>query len=223
MARREQLWNPTAPEKTSNPFDEIEPRAGDYHLVVDEIDGNRVRLVISTWPSVDVDDRLMFPGPEAESRGVLDDPSDSELILDVSALHSTVTRERTEREQLAPDRPLRVGDVFWFRPAADWAPADDVELIGELIDVTFAARGEAKAAMAWAVTGSSMARADLMTAGAELEAEPGADQELKEEMLEARDVGQSGEPEDEQAELEPESRAEPARPSVPGAVASPSV
>ena len=223
MARREQLWNPTAPEKTSNPFDEMEPRAGDYHLVVDEIDGDRVRLVISSWPSVDVDDRLVFPGPEAESRGLLDDPSDSELILDVSALHSTVTRERTGREQLAPDRPLRVGDVFWFRPAADWAPADDEELNGELIDVTFAARGEAKAAMAWAVTGSSTARADLMTAGAELEGEPGADQELKEEMFEARDVGQSGETEGEQGEVEPASRAEPARPSVPGAVASPSV
>ena len=223
MARREQLWNPTAPEQTSNPFDEIEPRAGDYHLVVDEIDGNRVRLVISSWPSVDVDDRLVFPGPEAESQGLLDDPSDSELILDVSALHSTVTRERAEREQLAPDRPLRVGDVFWFRRAADWAPADDVELNGELIDVTFAARGEAKAAMAWAVTGSSMGRADLMTAGAELEAEPGADQELKEEMFEARDAGQSEETKGEQAEVEPESGAEPARPSVPGAVASPSV
>jgi hypothetical protein len=225
MARREQLWNPTAPEQTSNPFDEIEPRASDYHLVVDEIDGNRVRLVISSWPLVDVDDRLVFPGPESESEGLLDDPSDSELILDASALHSTVTQERANRQQLAPDRPLRVGDVFWFRPAADWAPVDEVELNGELIDVTFAARGEAKAAMAWAVTGSSLARADLMTAGAELDAEPGAEieEEEKEEFLEAKDRGQLGEPEVEQAQVEPESKAEPARPSVPGAVASPSV
>ena len=59
MARAEQLWNPTAPEETSNPFDEIELRASDYHLVVDEIDGNRVRIVFSSWPSVDVDDRLV--------------------------------------------------------------------------------------------------------------------------------------------------------------------
>ncbi|HEX6147458.1 MAG TPA: hypothetical protein VF083_11815 [Acidimicrobiia bacterium] len=223
MARREQLWNPTAPDQASNPFDEIEPRASDYHLVVDEIDSNRVRLVISSWPSVDADDRLVFPGPEAGSEALLDDPSDSELILDASALHSRVSEERADRQQLAPDRPLRVGDVFWFRAAADWAPADNVELNGELVDVTFAARGEAKAAMAWAVTGSSMARADLMTAGAELELEPEIEEEVREEVLESRDVGQSAEPEDARAEAEPESRVEPARPSVPGAVASPSV
>jgi len=220
MARAEQLWNPTAPEETSNPFDEIEPRASDYHLVVDEIDGNRARIVFSSWPLVDVDDSLVFPGPESESEGLLDDPSDSELILDASALHSTVTEERANRLQLAPDRPLRVGDVFWFRPSSDWAPADGAELTGELIDVTFAARGEAKAAMAWAVTGSSMARADLMTAGAELDV---TEEEGEEEDLEAEDGGRLAEPEDQQAQAESESKAEPARPSVPGAVASPSV
>jgi hypothetical protein len=228
MARREQLWNPTAPEGTSNPFDEIEPRASDYHLVVDEIDGNRVRIVISPWPLVDVDDRLVFPRPESKSEDLLDDPSDSELILDASALHSTVTEERTNRQQLAPDRPLRVGDAFWFRPATDWAPVDEAELTGVLIDVTFAARGEAKAAMAWAVTGSSTARADLMTAGAELdeaEAEPGTEieEEREEEELVADSMGQPAGPEEEQAQVESESKAEPARPSVPGAVASPSV
>jgi len=220
MARAEQLWNPTAPEETSNPFDEIEPRASDYHLVVDEIDGNRARIVFSSWPLVDVDDSLVFPGPESESEGLLDDPCDSELILDASALHSTVTEERANRLQLAPDRPLRVGDVFWFRPSSDWAPADGAELTGELIDVTFAARGEAKAAMAWAVTGSSMARADLMTAGAELDV---TEEEGEEEDLEAEDGGRLAEPEDQQAQAESESKAEPARPSVPGAVASPSV
>jgi hypothetical protein len=228
MARAEQLWNPTAPEETSNPFDEVEPRASDFHLVVDEIDGNRVRIVISSWPRVDVDDRLVFPGPDSESEGLLDDPSDSELIVDASALHSTVTRERTNRQQRAPDRPLRVGDAFWFRPDADWALVDEGELTGELIDVTFAARGEAKAAMAWAVTGSSMARADLMTAGAELdvtEAEVGSEIEEEGEgrELEAEDMGQLAEPEKEQTRVESESKAEPARPSVPGAVASPSV
>ena len=220
MARAEQLWNPTAPEETSNPFDEIEPRASDYHLVVDEIDGNRARIVFSSWPLVDVDDSLVFPGPESVSVGLLDDPSDSELILDASALHSTVTEERANRLQLAPDRPLRVGDVFWFRPSSDWAPADGAELTGELIDVTFAARGEAKAAMAWAVTGSSMARADLMTAGAELDV---TEEEGEEEDLEAEDGGRLAEPEDQQAQADSESKAEPARPSVPGAVASPSV
>lgn len=219
MARAEQLWNPTAPEEASNPFDEIEPRASDYHLVVDEIDGNRVRMVFASWPLVDVDDRLVFPRHESESEGLLDDPSDSELILDASALHSKVTEERASRLQLAPDRPLRVGDVFWFRPAADWAPADGAELTGELVDVTFAARGEAKAAMAWAVTGSSMARADLMTAGAELDVEG----EEGVEESEAGDVGGLESLEGDPAQVESESKAEPARPSVPGSVASPSV
>jgi hypothetical protein len=57
--------------------------------------------------------------------------------------------------------------------------------------------------MAWAVTGSSEAPADLITAGAEL------DEEVTEEAI---DTG-----------LAPETTDEPARPSVPGSVASPSV
>ena len=227
MARAGQLWNPTAPDETSNPFDEAEPRAGDYHLVVDEIDGNRVRIVISSWPLVDVDDRLVFPGPESEGEGLLDDPSDSELILDASAFHSSVTEERANRQQLAPDRPLRVGDVFWFRPDPGWAPTDGAELTGEIIDVTFAARGEAKAAMARAVTGSSTARADLMTAGAELDVtEARSSLEFEhggQELSEAGDLGQLAEQEDKQARVESEDKGEPPRPSVPGAVASPSI
>jgi hypothetical protein len=57
--------------------------------------------------------------------------------------------------------------------------------------------------MAWAVTGSSEAPADLITAGAEL------DEEVTEEAI---DTG-----------LAPDTSDEPARPSVPGSVASPSV
>jgi hypothetical protein len=67
-----------------------------------------------------------------------------------------------------------------------------------------------------------------MTAGAELdgaEAELGAEieEEGEEEALEAKDAGQLAEPEDEKAHVESDSKAEPARPSVPGAVASPSI
>jgi hypothetical protein len=134
---------------------------------------------------------------------MLDDPSDSELFLDGALFHATVTRERARRQQPAADRPLRVGDVFWFRPDPDGLSSDGSELTGQLVDITYAARGEAKAAMAWAVTGSSETPADLLTAGAEL------DEEVMEEAI---DTGPS-----------PETTDEPARPSVPGSVASPSV
>lgn len=201
MAKR--LWNPTAPEQTKNPFDAIRTLKRDRYLTVDEIDGNTVRLVISPWPSVDSRSRLVFPARSAEDEAMLDDPSDSELILDGTGLHAVITRERTSRGQAAADRPLRVGDVFWFRPDPDWLPLDGSELQGELVDITYAARGEAKAAMAWAVTGSSRAPADLITAGAELD---------EESTQEAIDRGPAAETTD-----------EPARPSVPGSVASPSV
>jgi hypothetical protein len=203
MAKRRTLWNPTAPEGTGNPFDEIRTLKKDRYLAVDEVDGNTVRLVISSWPSVDSESRLVFPARSSEDGEILDDPSDSELILDGAAFHATVTRERTSRQQPAADRPLRVGDVFWFRPDPDWLPLDGSELRGQLADITFAARGEAKAAMAWAVTGSTKAPADLITAGAELD---------EGETEEAIDPG-----------LAPDTSDEPARPSVPGSVASPSV
>jgi hypothetical protein len=203
MAKRRKLWNPTTPERTSNPFDEIRTLKKDRYLTVDEIDGNSVRLVISPWPSVDSGSRLVFPARSSEDAEMLDDPSDSELFLDGALFHATVTRERTRRQQPAADRPLRVGDVFWFRPDPDSISSDGSELKGQLVDITYAARGEAKAAMAWAVTGSSEAPADLITAGAEL------DEEVTEEAI---DTG-----------LAPETTDEPARPSVPGSVASPSV
>ena len=203
MAKRRKLWNPITPERTSNPFDEIRTLKKDRYLTVDEIDGNSVRLVISPWPSVDSGSRLVFPARSSEDAEMLDDPSDSELFLDGALFHATVTRERARRQQPAADRPLRVGDVFWFRPDPDSISSDGSELKGQLVDITYAARGEAKAAMAWAVTGSSEAPADLITAGAEL------DEEVTEEAI---DTG-----------LAPETTDEPARPSVPGSVASPSV
>ncbi|HSJ84463.1 MAG TPA: hypothetical protein VLA91_11670 [Acidimicrobiia bacterium] len=203
MAKGKKLWNPTAPEGASNPFDEIRTLKKDRYLTVDEIDGNTVRIVISPWPSVDSGNRLVFPARASGDGERLDDPSDSELILDGAAFHATVTRERTSRQQPAADRPLRVGDVFWFRPDPDWLPLDGSKLMGQIVDITYAARGEAKAAMAWAVTGSSQAPGDLITAGAEL------DDEVAEEAI---DTGSA-----------PEATDEPPRPSVPGSVASPSV
>jgi len=202
MDTRAEVWNPTAPEGSSNPFDELPPKESDLYLTIDEIDGNRIRLVVSSWPSVDSENRLLFPLLESESEELLDDPTDLELILDGADFHAKVTRHRTSHQQPAPDRPLRVGDAFWFRPGDLDAAAPIEELVGDLVDVTYAARSEAKAAMAWAVTGSSETPASLITAGAELDEEE----------------GEQGGPVTPQQES-----GEPTRPSVPGSVASPSV
>lgn len=200
MATKEKVWNPTAPEDATNPFDVMPPVESDLYLTVDEIDGDRVRLVISSWPSVDAENRLLFPFSDSDD-DLLDDPSDFELIVDGSDFHAKVTVYRTGHQQPAPDRPLRVGDVFWFRATSVEARAGLEELEGDLVDITFAARGEAKAAMAWAVTGSSETPASLITAGAELDEKDGP----------------------ELAETPQQGSEDPARPSVPGSVASPSV
>ena len=193
------LWNPTAPEGSSNPFDQSAPEESDLYLTVDEIDGSRIRLVVAPWPVVDAENRLVFPFPESDTEGPFQDPTDLELIVDSSEFHATVTQHRINHQQPAPDRPLRVGDAFWVRPDDT---GDTIEKLGgDLVDITFAARGEAKAAMAWAVTGSSDTAASLITAGAEIEEE--------------EDTNGPGIPQQESGE--------PVRPSVPGSVASPSV
>jgi len=202
MVTEEKVWNPTAPEGTTNPFDVMPPLESDRYLTVDEIDGDRVRLVISPWPSVDSENRLLFPVSDSDNDDLLDDPTDMELIVDGSDFHAKVTVHRTSHQQPAPDRPLRVGDAFWFRAAdGDGTPVEVEGLEGDLIDITFAARAEAKAAMAWAVTGSSETPASLITAGSELDEEEGPG------GLETPQQGSE----------------DPARPSVPGSVASPSV
>ena len=70
-----------------------------------------------------------------------------------------------------------------------------------------------------------MARADLLTAGAELdEAEAGQAAEIGEDDEElAEGTWESVDGREDRAEAASEDKAEPARPSVPGAVASPSV
>lgn len=195
MSRPPALWNPPAPPGAENPFDQIVPAETDLYLVVDEIEGTQVRLVVSAWPTVDGDDHLIFPEIRSRRRKTLDDPSDAEMIVDLDYLHGLVTEGRSGHHQLADDRPIRVGDTFWFRGVGG------PELDGDLVDVTFAARGEAKAAMAWAVSGTTGTPADLLTAPAEL-AEDEARPDL--EAIESADQG-------------------PARPSVPGSVASPSI
>ena len=126
--------------------------------------------------------------------------------------------------QLAPDRPLRVGDVFWFRGEIEDAGADDAGLNGELVDVTFGARNEAKAAMAWAVSGSMYTPLDLITAGAEVDSVDSADEGLDEEDTadEQRAVAAEDKA-DQESEAVPGDYEETARPTMPGAVANPSI
>ncbi|HEX7097816.1 MAG TPA: hypothetical protein VF377_01140 [Acidimicrobiia bacterium] len=189
------LWSPPAPDDCENPFDEIPPKKTDKYVVVDEIDGTQVRLVVSPWPLVEPDGHLVFPIRQSRRRKTLDDPTDAELMVEYGVLHQKASEHRSRYEQLAADRPLRVGDVFWFRGELD------PELAGQLIDVTYGARAEAKAAMSWAVAGSLDAPPDLITTGAELAAD-----EIRPELEQAASVEQQA-----------------ARPSAPGAVARPSI
>jgi hypothetical protein len=192
MTRRSRLWSPASPEGVDNPFDRISCRRADLYVTVDEIEEARARLVVAPWPSVDGTGRLRFPTGAVEGDEI-PDPAESELSIDLAVLQELVDQGRVEMAQPAPYRALRVGDTFWLRGAIEEGVPR-----GELVDITYAARAEAKAAMAWAVTGSSAAPADLITSAAEID---DADRALL-----ARRESQTG-----------------GRPTVPGAVASPSV
>jgi hypothetical protein len=154
MTPKEHVWIPTAPDDAPNPFDiVIEPLPTDSYLTVDDLDEGRVYLVSSPWPVVDSSGWLSFPTTRVNEDGPLADPAESQLTLDASALHQQVSQDRAQHHQLGSDRPLRVGDTFWFRGAVRVTGDGFHKLDGSLIDVTYAARAEAKAALGWAIGG----------------------------------------------------------------------
>ena len=73
--------------------------------MVDDFGDGTVTLAACQWPSVDQGGRLVFPSPE--SRGA--------SSFDRGSLQAAINVHRQSRGQLAPDRPLRVGDVFQVR------------------------------------------------------------------------------------------------------------
>ena len=123
------LWEPKV-----EPEDLVfAPAADDRYAVVDDIEEERAVVVLSPWPQVDDRGHLVF-SDEATSR-------DHSL----GDLQAVVDSQRRAAGQPAPDRPLRIGDVFWVR--GDLPEADDsASADAEVLDVTRAARAAARAA-----------------------------------------------------------------------------
>ena len=123
------------------------------YVVVDELGDDIAVLVITTWPSLDEFGRLRFPG-ERETYWIV-----------VERLQQMVDFDRSQARAEAPDRPLRVGDVFAVQPRHPLADDDAVDVTDlvsralardpmastqrrvEFLDVSAAARNAAKTAL----------------------------------------------------------------------------
>ena len=135
-------WRPDVlydarPEAVSRPID----LAGDeWYMVIDDLDGGMVICEFSSWPALDADGRLAFEGHPWR------------LGRRLTEVQAVVDRFRAVAGQPAPDRPLRIGDVFSVR-----GPKRGVRSfrgVTGLLDVSAAARTSAKAALYGAVAES---------------------------------------------------------------------
>jgi hypothetical protein len=133
----EKLWAPRY-IKSDGTEKALKTERGDKYAVVDEIIDDQARVVIATWPKVDRDGRLHFPGKWRVSRP----------IFSLEALTQDLNRGRAASAQ--PERELRVGDTFWARAKGKdrWA---------FVIDVTGETRTAAKAAQLRAVAPPAVA------------------------------------------------------------------
>lgn len=142
----------------------METAESDLYAAVDDLAVDVAALRVSRWPKVDGWGRLAFP----RGRGF-------PLTVHVSraALQARADEQRAAHAQAAPDRLLRVGDVFLVRGA----PAATL-LAGELWDISAAGRDVAKAAYygAGAATVDEEYVQQMVAAPAAVEvaAEPGA-------------------------------------------------
>jgi len=115
--------------------------AGDeWYLVIDDLDGGVVICEFSSWPALDADGRLSFAGQPWR------------LGRPLAEVQALVDRFRTASRQPAPDRPLRIGDVFATRGPKRGARS--LRAVTALLDVSAAARTSAKAALYGAVAES---------------------------------------------------------------------
>ena len=131
---REKLWQPfTVHGPDGGQRRKLAVNADDGYMVVEDIADGRVVFEISTWPRLDQDGRLFFVG----------DPR--ELYEDLTAAQETIDAARSVKKVTAPDRPLRVGDVFAVRDLPD--DADAIGAAGSIWDISLAARNAAKAAL----------------------------------------------------------------------------
>ena len=122
------VWRPRVePEEV-----ELEPEAEDRYAVVDDIEGERVVLVLDPWPQVGASGHLVFSG-QVVTRDFL-----------AADLQRLVNRQRAAAQQPAASRALRVGDVFWLR--ADGDRGLHLSQGWRLLDITGPARRAARAA-----------------------------------------------------------------------------
>jgi len=135
-------WRPDVlydarPEAVARPID----LAGDeWYMVIDDIGGDVAICEFSSWPALDGDGRLAFEGQPWR------------LGRPLAEVQTLVDRFRTESGQPAPDRPLRIGDVFAVRGPKRGVRS--LRAVTGLLDVSAAARTAAKAALYGAVAES---------------------------------------------------------------------
>jgi hypothetical protein len=142
FAPQDVRWRPDVlydahPEAVARPID----LGGDeWYMVIDDLGGDVAICEFSSWPALDADGRLAFTGypwrlgrPLAEAQALVD-------------------RFRTASGQPAPDRPLRIGDVFAVRGPKRGVRS--LRSVTGLLDVSAAARTAAKAALYGAVAES---------------------------------------------------------------------
>ncbi len=110
----------------------LEVAADDLYAAVDDLASDVAALRVSRWPNVDGWGRMAFPKGRGYPRTV---------HVSRTALQTRADEQRAAHAQAAPDRLLRVGDVFLFR-AAD----PEALLQAELWDISAAGRDVAKAA-----------------------------------------------------------------------------
>lgn len=114
------------------------PDLQDRYAVVDDLEVDRVVVTLDRWPQVDGLGHLVFSGDA--------------LLRDFprTRFQRLVNVSRLRAGQPAPDRPLRVGDVFWVRAGAGARLGRAVQW--EILDVTGPARRVARAAQAVAAS-----------------------------------------------------------------------
>lgn len=141
----------------------------DFYVVVDEMDEFSCRLTVDRWPDTDEDGRLVF-----------DDEWMLLRTVEVTVLHGFVTDARRRTQELVPDRPLRIGDVFamWWgtfadevldlprpdtydRAAAPDRRTPDIELLDVTADARQITNAAAEAAASPVLTSDDMDRLDL--------------------------------------------------------------
>ncbi len=135
FAPMDQLWEPEI-ELTDGTTAPVNPTADSFYVVVDDIDAGIVGLDPAPWPHLDHAGRLSFPDvdEEWEARVATD--------ANLDEFQSAVNAARTRADQIAPERRLRVGDVFHV-PGPEWP--DDLAS-AKPIDVSRPARRAAKIA-----------------------------------------------------------------------------